>query len=112
MNFLLFSFLAVFAGNDRLNFDIISQNNGLSQNTVYTIIQDKYGFMWFGTNNGLNRYDGYDFTNFLPDNSDTNSISNNIIHSIIEDKEGYLWVGRLGLRFSEQGRLIEAVTNN
>ena len=90
---LLLPFLAGFAGDGIYNYDIISLKDGLSQNTVNAILQDKYGFMWYGTENGLNRYDGYDFVHFLPAQSDTTSISNNIIHSIIEDNEGYLWIG-------------------
>ncbi len=90
---LLLPFLAGFAGDGIYNYDAISLKDGLSQSTVNTILQDKYGFIWFGTENGLNRYDGYDFVHFFPDKSDTTSISNNIIHSIIEDKGGCLWIG-------------------
>ena len=49
--------------------------------------------MWFGTFDGLSRYDGYDFINFKNDPTNPNSISNNIVVSIIEDANGFLWIG-------------------
>ncbi len=70
-------------------------NNGLSHNTVYTILQDKNGFMWFGTNNGLNRYDGYSFTIFQNDPFDSLTISSNYITALLEDSRGILWIGTI-----------------
>lgn len=67
--------------------------HGLSQSTVYSIVQDKKGFLWFGTANGLNRYDGYNFQIFSNDPLDTNSLSDNGIVSLCEDSEGFIWVG-------------------
>jgi ligand-binding sensor domain-containing protein/two-component sensor histidine kinase len=67
--------------------------HGLSQSTVYCIIQDKKGFLWFGTANGLNRYDGYNFQIFSNDPLDTNSLSDNGIVSLCEDNEGFIWIG-------------------
>jgi ligand-binding sensor domain-containing protein/signal transduction histidine kinase len=62
------------------------------------IFQDSHGFLWFGTEDGLNRYDGYSFKIFKPDPDAPNSLSDRWITSIVEDSEGYLWVGtRLGL---------------
>jgi len=66
---------------------------GLSQSAVLSIIQDKKGFMWFGTANGLNRFDGYYFITYVHKPGDVSSISDNVITSIFEDKDGYLWVG-------------------
>jgi two-component system sensor histidine kinase ChiS len=71
----------------------ITPEQGLSQSTVYCILQDKYGFMWFGTQDGLNKYDGYDFTVYKPQLHDSGSISNNVIRIIYEDSYGYLWAG-------------------
>ncbi|GAA0553002.1 hybrid sensor histidine kinase/response regulator [Chitinophaga japonensis] len=71
---------------------------GLSNNTVRCIYQDHDGFMWFGTYDGLNRYDGYGFKVFRSKRSDTNSLVNNIITAITEDRHHFLWIGtRQGL---------------
>jgi len=81
-----------------LRFDRISIEQGLSQSSVHAILQDSSGFMWFGTEDGLNRYDGYTFKVFKPDPDSPNSISDRWITSIVEDKDGSLWIGtRLGL---------------
>ena len=76
-----------------LKFEHISE--GLSQSTVTCIFQDKKGFLWFGTRNGLNRYDGVKFTTFENNVSDSTSISHNYITSIFEDTKGNLWVGTM-----------------
>src|SRR5688572_3300388 len=71
---------------------------GLSNNTVRCIIQDHYGFMWFGTYDGLNRYDGQNFKVFRNKFSDSNSLVNNIITAIVEDDHHFIWIGtRQGL---------------
>lgn len=67
--------------------------DGLSQNTVYDILQDKAGFMWFGTKDGLNRYDGSSFKIFKYDRTDEYSLGNNYILALYEDVEGNIWVG-------------------
>ena len=67
--------------------------NGLSNNAVICSLQDKRGFMWFGTKDGLNRFDGYAFKVFRHHPGDTGSIGSNFIHSLFEDKSGTLWVG-------------------
>ena len=64
--------------------------DGLSQNTVNAILQDKQGFMWFGTKDGLNRFDGLSFRIFKKENS---ALGNNFITALHEDKEGNIWVG-------------------
>lgn len=71
----------------------ILSENGLSQNTVHSIIQDSKGFMWFATEDGLNKYDGYNFTVYKNNPQDKNSISDNFIWTIFEDKKGFLWIG-------------------
>lgn len=67
--------------------------NGLSNNTVYCCLQDKKGFVWFGTKDGLNRFDGYTFKIFRHSIKDVSSIANNLIHTLYIDTEGVLWVG-------------------
>ncbi|MEO5683648.1 MAG: two-component regulator propeller domain-containing protein [Chitinophagaceae bacterium] len=71
----------------------IGIENGLSNNTVRCIYQDKRGFMWFGTTDGLNRYDGYDFKVFRNKLKNNNSLVHNIVSAIAEDKSNYLWIG-------------------
>lgn len=66
---------------------------GLSHNTVYCATQDKRGFLWFGTKDGLNCFDGYTFKVFRHSAQDTNSIANNMVHALALDKQGTLWVG-------------------
>ena len=73
--------------------DQIIPRHGLSQSTVNSILQDRNGLMWFGTWDGLNKYNGYDFTVFRPVAGDSTSISNNVIRIIFEDSNGDLWIG-------------------
>lgn len=76
-----------------LYFDRITTQNGLSHNKVNCIIRDQRGFMWFGTNDGLNRYDGHNFEVFQYKPGDSTTISGNIINDILEDEQGVLWIG-------------------
>lgn len=80
------------AQNHQYIFEHLTVNDGLSRNTVSAIMQDKFGYMWFGTWNGLNRYDGYTFKVYKSDLTDTLSISNNRINYIYKDSTGTLWV--------------------
>jgi ligand-binding sensor domain-containing protein/signal transduction histidine kinase len=75
-----------------LRFDRIGIEQGLSQSSVHVAFQDSRGFMWFGTQDGLNRYDGYTFKTFKPDPDAVTSLSDRWITSIVEDQDGYLWV--------------------
>lgn len=80
----------------KYNFEQVSIPNGLSNNRVWDIIQDKYGFLWVATADGLNRYDGYNFRIYKNDPSKLNSLANNLVYSLLIDKEGILWVGTNG----------------
>lgn len=77
----------------QIHFDRISTNNGLSNNLIYDILQDKSGFLWIATDDGLNRYDGYDFKVFRNDPNDKSSLSDNSVWSLAVDKSGKIWVG-------------------
>ncbi len=74
-------------------FTHLSLEDGLSQSTVISILQDSRGFMWFGTQDGLNRYDGYNFVVYRNDPNDLNSLGDNRIRAIVEDASGLLWIG-------------------
>lgn len=74
------------------NFEV---EDGLSQNMVYAILQDQQGFMWFGTQDGLNRYDGETFKIYKKSVNDPHSIESNAIFSLMQDKHGIIWVGTL-----------------
>jgi len=78
------------------NFTTYSINEGLSQSVVNCIFQDSKGYMWLGTQNGLDRFDGRNFQRFRFNPTDTNSISNNWIYAVSEDLDGNLWIGTKG----------------
>jgi ligand-binding sensor domain-containing protein/serine phosphatase RsbU (regulator of sigma subunit) len=78
-----------------IKFEHITDEDGLPQNVITSIYQDSYGFMWFGTQNGLARYDGYEFKIFQNKKGDSTSISNNLIEGIVQDASGTLWIGTL-----------------
>lgn len=75
-----------------LYFERITVQNGLSHNKVNCILQDRRGFMWIGTNDGLNRFDGQRFNIFRNNPEDKSSISGNLITGLLEDKDGILWI--------------------
>lgn len=75
-----------------VTFEYITAKNGLPQSTVLGIVKDKYGFMWFGTWNGLCRYDGYSLKIYRTIPGDTTSLSSSRIHYLYKDKDGNIWV--------------------
>ena len=87
----LFAF-SVYAGQDNIRFETIGLEQGLSQQNVRAIHQDSEGFMWFGTQEGLNRFDGYQFKVFSNSLYDTNTISSSYVSSIDETSDGKLWL--------------------
>src|SRR5213594_540149 len=84
--------LPVIDGTD-IRFARFSTADGLSQTRVAQIVQDDQGFMWFGTQYGLNRYDGYNFRVFVHDPTNPNSLSGVFISALFKDRAGALWVG-------------------
>ncbi|MCK5876719.1 MAG: response regulator, partial [Candidatus Marithrix sp.] len=76
-----------------MEFGNLSIDAGLSQSTIYAILQDKHGFLWVGTQDGLNKYDGYEFTIYRHDSQNIHSLSNNEIFVVYEDTAGTLWIG-------------------
>jgi len=94
---LIFTVGSVFTafGQQGITFHHLTVKDGLSQGTVLCILQDKRGFMWFGTQDGLNRYDGYRLTVFRHDPAKPNTLNDNFIVLLAEDTSGTLWVGTL-----------------
>ena len=82
-----------------VNFKNIDNKQGLSQNGITAIFQDRDGYMWFGTHYGLNRYDGINITSFYAGNS-FNELSDNTINSITQDLAGNIWIA------TEQGLTV------
>ena len=76
-----------------IHFDRLDINDGLSQNTVASIIQDDKGFMWFGTKDGLCRYDGKSFKTFMHDPRLKTGLGNSLIKSLVQDHDHKIWVG-------------------
>lgn len=104
LNYLFILFLYIIIKSDyvkaqefeSVNFTAISVRNGLSSNTVYDILKDKYGYVWYATEDGLNRFDGKDFTIYRYNHNDTTSLQSNVINCLYEDKNGVLWIGTNG----------------
>ena len=82
-----------FSQHQKVHFTHLSVHDGLSQSDVQAIVRDKYGFMWFATQDGLNRYDGYKFSLYKNDPNDPSSLRSNIVNTIYEDRLGNFWVG-------------------
>jgi len=99
---------------DNINFTNISSKDGLSQNTIYKIFQDSRGFFWFGTEDGLNKYDGYKFKLFSDSFTDETNIINKEIRFIDEDSKGVFWFGsKKGLsRFDRKTNEVSAYLLN
>lgn len=91
----LFFPVCVYTQTSSMRFKHISINEGLSNSTIEAIYQDQMGFMWFGTRDGLNRYDGYEIVVYKNDGRKRNSISDNYIRCINEDAQHNLWIGTI-----------------
>ena len=114
----------IWSQNNNIRFENITTDQGLSQSSVTTIYQDKKGFLWFGTIDGLNRYDGNRFKIFKYIPGDSSSISRSFIWDICEDDEGNIWVGTEGglnkfnkdtetfTRFVENHNTKNSISNN
>ncbi len=76
-----------------LRFSHLTPKDGLSHSSVNSIIKDKRGLMWFASEDGLNRYDGYDFRTYRYEPNDSLGLSHNFVRSILQDSRGNIWVG-------------------
>ncbi|MBL8006480.1 MAG: hypothetical protein JNJ56_03035 [Ignavibacteria bacterium] len=98
------------------NFDVykfqrLSVSEGLSQNTVYSVIQDKKGFMWFCTQQGLNRYDGFNVVSYKNIPGDHRSLPNNFVNTLYMDSEDILWTGTLNGGLSSYNKFRDSFNN-
>ncbi|MFK7983189.1 MAG: two-component regulator propeller domain-containing protein [Saprospiraceae bacterium] len=98
---------SVFAQINTIKFEHYTADEGLSQSTVKCIQQDELGFMWFGTINGLNQFDGLQFTSFHFDPKDSTSLTGSNITTLFEDSKGNLWIGT-----TDGLNLFKRATNN
>jgi ligand-binding sensor domain-containing protein len=107
----LFYTIAANSQTIKANFDKHTVNDGLSSNTVYDVIKDKYGFVWIATDDGLNRFDGTNFTVYRNKDNDSTSLRINYINCLYEDKLGQLWIGTSGGGLSLYNRKRDAFQN-
>ena len=91
--FSLFLFCINVTQAQEIRFLNTTSEDGLSINGVTKLLQDKKGFIWLGTFNGLNRYDGYTFKIFLPEPGNSKSISHHSLSALVQDNNGYIWCG-------------------
>jgi len=91
--FLLFLHIPSFAQYDNVEFEHITIEDGLPENSITCILQDHLGYLWLGTQNGLAKYDGYNMTVYQPNPDDSLSIGHQYITTIYEDRTGTLWIG-------------------
>ncbi len=96
---------------NNIRFQHLSREDGLSQAQVYTAVQDQQGYMWFGTLEGLNRFDGYDIRIFTHDPENPASISDNVIRAMLVDGNGILWLGTDSGGLSKYNPIDESFTN-
>lgn len=98
------------ADSEKLEYESLSLRHGLSQNDVMDICQDSIGFMWFATNNGLNKYDGNKFTVYRKNDRDPSSISSDAQDCLLEDSRGILWIGTHGGGLNRYNRETDTFT--
>jgi len=98
--FLLAAFFSAGAGADALrrdfHFQTLGGEDGLAQNTVNAILQDRAGYLWIGTQGGLQRYDGYSFRSFQHPGDDPGALQESPVSALVEDDQGTLWIGTSG----------------
>jgi signal transduction histidine kinase/ligand-binding sensor domain-containing protein/CheY-like chemotaxis protein len=86
----------------RVRFTRVTTADGLSNDSVFSILQDHHGFLWFGTQAGLNRYDGYQVKQYRHDPRNPNSLSRDFVNTLMEDSRGAIWAGHPLSRFNPQ----------
>jgi ligand-binding sensor domain-containing protein/serine phosphatase RsbU (regulator of sigma subunit) len=123
---IFFTFSWSLSCGQTIKFKHLTVKEGLSNNYVGEVLQDKKGFIWLGTGDGLNRYDGYTFQIYRRDPNDNNTLSNNNITALFEDSQGIIWIGTDGgglnkydqfrniiLRYPEtEGLVVKSILEN
>ncbi len=100
-----------FSQKNQTLFHQLTTENGLSNNSITCVFKDSKGFIWIGTIDGLNRYDGYNFTVFKHISSDSLSISDNFISTVVEDSKGNLWIGTQGGGLNKYNPVLNRFTS-
>ncbi|WP_333863927.1 two-component regulator propeller domain-containing protein [Sphingobacterium sp.] len=95
LSWMLLTFFS-YGQNHPVTFQRYSSKDGLSSNTIYSIYRDSYGFLWLGTEDGLNRFDGRQYNVYRYDANQENSLMANHISALCEDKKGRIWIGTNG----------------
>ncbi|MGI9544370.1 MAG: ligand-binding sensor domain-containing protein, partial [Cyclobacteriaceae bacterium] len=95
---------------EQISFQHLGPAHGLSQNSALCLLQDQQGFIWIGTEEGLNRYDGHNFKIYKTGLPGENFLSHSIIWSLHEDRSGILWVGTRGGGLNHFDRVRERFT--
>jgi ligand-binding sensor domain-containing protein len=108
---LIYVLATSFSYSQNIKFKRLSIDEGLSASSVNTVFQDSQDFIWIGTQDGLNRYDGYHIKTFKTDLNSKTSISSNFINCMFEDKEGFIYVGTNDQGLSIFNKYIETFTN-
>ena len=108
---LIYLLVGFFSIAQNVKFKRISIDEGLSQASVNTIFQDSDGFIWIGTQDGLNRYDGYHIKVFKTDQVDKTSLPSNEINCLFEDKAGMIYIGTNDEGLSVYNKYTQAFTN-
>lgn len=113
--FLIFLFvsLKISHAQNEIKYQQYTSEKGLSENVVYSLYKDKKGFIWIGTDYGLNRFDGYQYKKYFNIAGDTNSLSSNSILAIVENPDGKIWIGTYdGLNlFDPETGLVKRIPN-
>ncbi|MDH5621335.1 MAG: diguanylate cyclase [Gammaproteobacteria bacterium] len=94
-----------------MRFDRLTLDQGLSQSSVISIRQDAEGFMWFGTENGLNRFDGYDFTHFRRERGNAEALRSDFVFGLVETPDGRLWAATNGGGLASLDKQRKTVTS-
>lgn len=110
LTWLLLFFIKAFTQTQRIKFEHLDIDKGLSNGNVLCVLKDSKGFMWFGTKDGLNKYDGYRFTVYRNEYGNSNSIPDNYVNAVIEDHLGNIWAATWG-GLSKFDRKLNRFTN-